>query len=581
LKSLQTKMLVFFNLLILLGGLSLSYIIYTNATQLVTSSIGLQARQVAEKAQNVINLSDFEPIAEEAIKNAGNKAAIEHIMASPTYRDIREKLNQYREMNGLKYLYTMAEVKPGTYAYIIDGAPFTDTKASAPGEIEENTYERLIAAFQTKQTQIGELDYDEKYGATIATYVPLINASGKMVGIVGADFDATAIYQSMTKQKQQIMAITLGMLVLALLMTYFFSRFLLHPLRVLTSRVQKMQDGDLTVYFHSKSKDEIGELGRAFSAMVADLNTMIKGIQESSRQLMSSSHELTQSKEIATTATEQMVTQVDELKKGADEQLHIVQNVNHTIQHMSEKINKIAGCASEVHQSSINAVQLATSGRNEIDRAVQQMRAIETTQAALVTEIEHLERRSQEIDEIIVVITQIAKQTNLLALNAAIEAARAGESGKGFAVVANEVRKLADQSGKAAQHISQLIQDIQKHTKQVTGQVTVSTAQISEGATVINRSGDMFVSIARAIDAVTTQIKDVTAFTRDVTSNSQMIVQSVSRVERIATRSSQATGEVLVRTSEQQAIIEEFAAAADELTMMANHLHQFIQKFKV
>ncbi|WCN36665.1 methyl-accepting chemotaxis protein [Aneurinibacillus uraniidurans] len=580
-QSLQTKLLLFFGSLILLAGLLLSYILYASSTKLVLSSVGTQAEVTAEKARALIDTDTLVALTTEALKKTDDEENAKRVTMLPGYATMREKLYAYKEMNGLKYLYTMAEVKPGTYAYIVDGAAPNSEEVSLPGFTEKNEYPQLASIFATKTAQIGELNYDEKYGATITAYIPVMDKAGRMVGIIGADFDATAIYKMMSSQKKHMILITFCILLLALIITYLAARLIVRPLRLLSHTVQKIRTGDLTAHFVHTSKDEIGQLAHAFEEMVSDLNTMIGGIHNSSRQLTDASGELNVSKEAAVNTSERMVEQVEHLKHGADEQLHIIQDVNHTVRAIFQEIESIATHSESVHQRSESAAALARQGHTDITGAVEQMRAIQTLQASLEVDISHLGRRSQEIDEIVVTISQIAEQTNLLALNAAIEAARAGEAGKGFAVVADEVRKLAEQSGKAASRITYLIEEIQTHTSHVVEQMSTSTGQIDSGAVVIERSGSAFTAILDAIHIVTQQIEEVTGFTRQLAVNSRAITHSVGDVEAIASRTSAATATFGILTDEQQAVIEEFTASIDELTQMSHRLHALIGKFKV
>jgi methyl-accepting chemotaxis protein len=154
--------------------------------------------------------------------------------------------------------------------------------------------------------------------------------------------------------------------------------------------------------------------------------------------------------------------------------------------------------------------------------------------------------RSEQIGGIVETITGIAEQTNLLALNAAIEAARAGEQGRGFAVVAEEVRKLAEESQRAAASISDLIGEIQSATQEAVG--------------VVDRE-------ARG------------AFTR-IAESSQSAHGALAEVAAVAEQSSASTEQVSASTQQTSASAQELAATAEELSGTAEGLETLVAHFK-
>jgi len=167
----------------------------------------------------------------------------------------------------------------------------------------------------------------------------------------------------------------------------------------------------------------------------------------------------------------------------------------------------------------------------------------------LAESVEVLGRRSEEIGNIVDVITSIADQTNLLSLNAAIEAARAGESGRGFSVVAEEVRKLAEGSGKAAEQIGELIKDVQAETAKALKYMEIGSQEVVSGTEVVGRTGEALRQITEAV-------------TRTATLAEEIAAGMASQAER--------TNDVDRAMHDIAAVVEENAASAEETAAAAS-----------
>jgi methyl-accepting chemotaxis protein len=195
--------------------------------------------------------------------------------------------------------------------------------------------------------------------------------------------------------------------------------------------------------------------------------------------------------------------------------------------------------------------------------------------------IAELAEKSQRIGEFIGTVTNIAEQTNLLALNAAIEAARAGEQGRGFAVVAEEVRKLAEESQKAATMISGLVAEIQDETARTVSVVQDGVRRTEQGAETVAQARTAFQAIGQAVEDMSVRIEAIAAAAQQITATSERVTEDIGGVATVAESSSATAEQVSASTQETSASAEEISASAQELSSTAQLLEQLVGRFKV
>ncbi|WP_374703467.1 methyl-accepting chemotaxis protein [Bacillus sp. Marseille-P3661] len=246
---------------------------------------------------------------------------------------------------------------------------------------------------------------------------------------------------------------------------------------------------------------------------------------------------------------------------------------------MAIGIQRVAESANIVAEQSQTTVSEARQGEKAIEAAVNQMDLINISVKKLASTISLLGEKSQQIDEILKVITTISDQTNLLALNAAIEAARAGEHGKGFAVVADEVRKLAEQSQASAKKITELIREIQTDTDQTLEAMKVGTKDVESGLTLVHNTGATFKNILAASEKVAAQIEEMSSVAEQISASTEQVTASVEEMAIIAATNANGTHVISVSADEQVKSLKEITLVSDALKSMAVELEQLISKF--
>lgn len=394
--------------------------------------------------------------------------------------------------------------------------------------------------------------------------------------------DQTQLNQQMKSVKMTILIFSILTLLVGLFVAIFVSLLISRPVNMVSTTLKQLAQGNLTVPdVLVKSKDEIGVLARSTNDLLHNLKNLIGKVHDSSVQVASSSEQLLANNEQNTKATEQIALSAQQTASGAEQQLVHFEEVSSSVQEMVAGIGQIAESSEYMQDLADNATHLTIGGTDSVKAVVTHMNEINVSFEQTSKIVSLLGSRSQEINGIATLITDIADQTNLLALNAAIEAARAGEHGKGFAVVADEVRKLAVQSKSSADKITEMIRLVTNETLQAIEAVDSGNQLVEKGISATEEANHAFSSISQSIGEVSSKVQEVSAAVEELTAQSHTIVKAIEDVKEIAEQGMYATQDSSAATEEQVATMEEVTFSAKGLNMLAEELQAALARFKL
>lgn len=370
-------------------------------------------------------------------------------------------------------------------------------------------------------------------------------------------------------------------IIISIIIGILITRIIVRPTKEIVSLLSKAEKGDFTVNGKYQSKDEIGQLTTSFNNMVTGLNGMIKTVSDTSQQVAAASEELTASAEQTSAATEHVASAIQEIASGAEDSTVKIENNAQSLNEILQGILRITESSSNVSNLSRETVKEAEEGGQSVENNLSQMRFIHESVNQSNEVIQSLSERSQQIGEILDVISGISDQTNLLALNAAIEAARAGEQGKGFAVVADEVRKLAEQSQSSTQLIAGLIQGIQVDIKSSIEMMNEVVKNAEQGVMVSVETSNKFEKIIDSTKNITPQIEEITATVQQISASVEVVSSSAKEISILAQENAASSEEVAASTEEQLASMEEIHSSAKSLSITAEELRDLVNKFTI
>ncbi|MBI5409821.1 MAG: methyl-accepting chemotaxis protein [Nitrospirae bacterium] len=310
--------------------------------------------------------------------------------------------------------------------------------------------------------------------------------------------------------------LTLSILI-AVFAYYNFKKKIITELKETVSVANSLKDGELATAIDIKNDDEIGQLKNALSIMTENLKKIVGQIKDVSSTVASSS--------------EEMSATISQITSGIDDQAHQIEQSATAITEVSQTIIEVAKNASSASDAAKDSVHIAGEGKSVVEQTVTSMLNIADNVEKSSQTIGELGESSKQIGDIINVINDIAGQTNLLALNAAIEAARAGEQGRGFAVVADEVRKLAEKTGKATEEITEMIKKIQRETETSVESMKKNKEEAEEGVKQAGQAKESLDKIVQASEKCLEMVRSIAAATEE---QSSAVNEVSSGMENIA-----------------------------------------------
>lgn len=393
--------------------------------------------------------------------------------------------------------------------------------------------------------------------------------------------DSAEVYQATKDLVQTCIFIVVIAFIVIILVSWLTGRIVSKPLLASSDALKRAAQGDLMTRVQVKSQDEIGQIGENLNLMLDSMGTMINQVSEASEQVAASSEELTAISAQNVESSSQVNASIEQIVNGSERQSQASKQNAIAMEEMAAGIMRIAESAASVSGAALTSSGEAKQGNEVVKHAVEQMNLIQNTVTETSSQMEALGGLSEQIGDIVGVISQIANQTQMLSLNASIEAARAGEHGRGFLIVANEVKKLAEQSKQAAGDIVELIGNTQRTTNAAIQSMQEGVHVVNSGTEVMSQVGNVFQTIYDSVQHVTTQIQEISAATEQISAGSQQVTSSIHEVASISEQSVGKAQSIAAASQEQYASMEEISASSEALSKMAERLQESLARFTV
>ena len=461
------------------------------------------------------------------------------------------------------------DVKPSAIREFLDGldlgegsilgfvtADGREILADNSAEAKDSVLSEEGTVFYGREFFAGIAAAQEKSGASTVRlggerYLFIYSLSDK----TGAATCALVPMKVVTDQAQDIKQLTVGLVILAVLVVLaigiLIAAGIQNNMKRISRRFGDVAKGDLTVQVSATGRDEFRNLAGSAADMIEHTKKLVHKVQNATGQLETSSMEVEEISGVIDEYSKGITKAINDINEGMSRQSVHAQECVAKTDVLSEEIQGVGAVVEKVGALVDQTEEMINQGMEMVK--LLGSRASETTQMTETVgeSIRALKQETEMINGFVGIITDISGQTNLLSLNASIEAARAGEAGRGFSVVAEEIRKLADDSAKAAAEIRTRVESI--------GGQTMESVKSAEQA-------------RRMVDLQTESVEQVVDIFRKMQEQMNLLVTGLKQIVESMEKADSERSEAVTAVKNISDIIEETAGNAETVKDAAENL---------
>lgn len=468
------------------------------------------------------------------------------------------------------------DLPEGSYCAIItaDGREITDDAlAGTKSFADKDFYKDTIAGEETSGYKYTRIDNKE--------YLYLYSKLGETGNTICCVIPKSIIVQ----QASDIRNFTLAVVLLASAVAIFLSIAMAAGIGKAIGNINKIAkqaaEGDLSIHIHSKRKDEFGLLYGHLSGMFGGMKELIGKVATVTGNVSESAQDVSNGSNELVSSARHISETVGSMEVGINEQASNAESCMKQMDELSIIITNVVDSTTMIQESSDKTKEILQVSLGTIDELSENVKNSTRVSQKAIDDMINLSNESKQINSITNTINEIADQTNLLALNASIEAARAGDAGRGFAVVAEEIRKLAEESMKASNQISEIIQNVQKKMDGTVGIVKEAGTIVASQEKSLHQTVSAFDEIKAQMDSLTQNIARITGEVQNMSNAKDGTMMAIENISAVLEETAASSTEVLSAVDKQEITIENLNEEARKLSEKAVQLQEAIQLFKV